>query len=262
MTRISIVVALLFGVVFAQFLYDSKKQPEGFAPIVVFPVPVLRSADLGLHSAFGSLIWLNAVQEVGTVDGSYEGLVEDIKAINALDPLFAYPYAFAELVLPALDRSKVYDAVSIGKQGVASVSDWRIPFYLASTYMIYLDDRESALEYFQIAARTPGIPTPIQGTALNFGTQKDKRAQTKEIWNALYQSTDDEILRDRAQANLVHIDILEALEKAIAVYKQRKGVFPASVDDLVTAGILKAIPQDPLGFMFTIDEKGAIASHL
>lgn len=262
MIRASLVILLLFGAVSVQYVYDAVKPPEAFAPVVVFPVPVLRSADLGLHSAVASLIWLNAIQQIGTISNAYEGLVADIRTINAMDPSFAYPYAFGELVLPALDRSKVHDAVLIGEDGVKNVSDWRIPFYLASTHLIYLDDRENALKYFQIAAATPGIPTPIQGTALNFGTQKDKRSQTKEIWKALYEGTDDEILRDQAQDNLMHIEILEGLERGIQVYRQRTGVYPEHIDDLVSAKIIREIPQDPFGFEFTIDEEGKLGSRL
>ena len=262
MIRASLVILLLFGAVFVQYVYDATKPPEAFAPIVVFPVPVLRSADLGLHSALASLIWLNAIQQIGTISNAYDGLVTDIRTINALDPSFAYPYAFGELVLPALDSSRVEDAILIGENGVKNVRDWRIPFYLASMYLIYLDDRENALKYFQIAAATPGIPTPIQGTALNFGTQKDKRAQTKEIWSALYEGTDDEILRGQAEANLVHLEILEALERGIQIYRQRQGAYPEHIEDLVGAKILREIPPDPFGFEFTIDEEGKLVSTL
>ncbi len=262
MIRASLVILLLFGAVFVQYVYDATKPPEAFAPVVVFPVPVLRSADLGLHSALASLIWLNAIQQIGTINNAYDGLVTDIRTINALDPSFAYPYAFGELVLPALDSSKVHDAILIGEDGVKNVRDWRIPFYLASAYLLYLDDRENALKYFQIAAATPGIPAQIQATALNFGTQKDKRAQTKEIWSALYEGTDDEILRGQAEANIVHIEILEVLERGIEIYRQRTGEYPERIDDLVSTKILSEIPRDPFGFVFSIDEEGKLGSRL
>jgi len=262
MTRISVIVLLLFAVVFVQFEYDTRKPPAGFAPLVIFPVPVLRSADLGLDSGTASLIWLNAIQEIGTISGSYKGLVNDIKTINALDPKFAYPYAFAELVLPGLDPAKTADAIAIGQKGVENTSDWRVPFYLASTYLIHMDDRENALKYFYIAGHTPGIPSGLQGTALNFGTQKDKRTQTKAIWAGIYESTNDEILKGQAESNLIHIDILDTLDRGIAIYKQTKGIYPKEVQDLVSAHILKEIPQDPFGFVYTIDKDGKLGSHL
>lgn len=260
--RISLITLLFFGVLCVQYTYDTKKPSAAFAPLVVFPVPVLRAADLHLDTAAASLIWLNSIQEIGTVAGSYEGLVNDIQTINTLDPKFAYPYAFAELVLPGLDPSKVADAIAIGKKGVANTSDWRIPFYLASTYVINLDDRENALKYFDIAARTPGIPDGLHATALNFGTQSDKRAQTKQIWTAIYQSTNDEILKEQAASNLAHIGIIESLERAIRLYWQEKGVYPQGVADLVSAGLLPGVPQDPFGLVYTIDSDGKLKSHL
>lgn len=262
MKRTGVIVVLFLGIALTQYGYDARKPPAGFAPLVVFPPAVLRSADLGLDSAVASLIWLNAIQEIGTIDGSYEGLVGDIETINALDPRFAYPYAFAELVIPWLDPSKTLDAIAIGARGVERVRDWRIPFYLASAYAIHLNDRENAVKYFDIAAHTPGIPKAIQGTALNFGTQKDKRAQTRAIWTSIYESTDDEILKSQAQANIAHIEILDVLERAVLLYKKEKGIYPKQMEDMVNAGILKEIPQDPLGFTYTLDEDGTLASHL
>jgi len=262
MTRISLIILLFFGVIFLQYEYDAKKPPVDFAPLVVFPAPVLRFADLGLDSAATSLLWLNSIQEIGTVNGSYEGLVSDIRTINTLDPKFAYPYAFAELVVPALDPSKIADAIAIGHKGVKDASDWRIPFYLASAYLIHLDDRANALTYFDAAARAPGIPAGIHATALNFGTQKDKRAQTKAIWTSIYDSTNDEILRDQAQANIAHIEILDMLERAVSLYKKEKGTYPERAEDMVNAGILKDIPRDPFGFTYTIESDGKLKSHL
>ncbi|MBM3261469.1 hypothetical protein FJY93_03550 [Candidatus Kaiserbacteria bacterium] len=262
MKKVGVAVLLLCAVALAQWGYDASKPPEVFTPLVVFPVPVLRSAGLGLDSALASLIWLNAIQQIGEVYGSYEGLIGDIRTINALDPQFAYPYAFAELVIPSLDPSKLSDAIAIGQRGVEHTADWRIPFYLASTYVVHLDDRENALKYFGIAARTPGIPSRIQATALNYGTQKDKRAQTKAIWESLYESSDDELLREQAYTNLVHIGILEMLEEGIRRYKASKGKNPKEVQDLVRAGLIREVPQDPLGFVYTIADDGTLVPSL
>lgn len=260
--KIILVAVLFVGIVSMQYLYDREEASRAYTPLAIFHPAVLHVADLGLDTAMGSLIWLNSIQEIGTVAGSYAGLVNDIKTINALDPRFAYPYAFAELVLPGLDPSSVADAIAIGKSGVEHASDWRIPFYLAFSHYQYRDDLTDAIKYFHIAADTPGIPTGIRGTALNFGTQTDRRAQTRDIWVSIYQSSNDEILRAQAQDNITHIDILTILDKAVRMYKNINGVYPTQTDDLRRAGILSEIPQDPLGFTYTIDKDGKLVPHL
>lgn len=260
--RIFLVVVLLGGVVVAQYAHDARARDTGPSPIVLFPPAVLRAADLGLDGGLASLIWLNTIQQVGESQGGYARLVNDIRTINALDPRFAYPYAFGELVLPGLDKTRVDDALAIGRMGVEQVDDWRIPFYLASAYLIYKDDRAEALRYFQIAGRNPDMPAAMRATALTFGTRGDKRESTKAIWQAFYESSDDEILREQAYNNLMHIAIVEALESAVQVYHARTGSYPPSVQALVDEHIIKELPQDPLGLVYVIENDGSIQAEI
>lgn len=261
--RIFIVPILFAGIVALQYAYDAQEASRAYTPLVIFPAIVLRVADLGLDSGLASLIWINSIQEIGAVSGSYPRLVNDIQTINVLDPKFAYPYAFAELVAPGLDPASISSAIEIGRSGVEyALPDWRIPFYLAFSYYRYQNDLANAIKYFHIAADTPGIPEGIRGTALNFGTQTDRRAQTKAIWASIYENTDDEILRSQAEASIARIDILDALERAIRIYKNLKGAYPSTTEDLVRAGIVSEIPPDPYGFTYTIEDDGTLKPRL
>ena len=257
------VFAVLFvAIIGVQLQYEQIKARQAFMPLHIYPTRVIRAADLGLHNGVAALIWLNAIQQIGTVSGSYQGLVSDIDAVTELDPKFAYPYAFAELVIPGFDKSAVDDVIVIGERGVRYVDDWRVPYYLASAYLFYKDDRANAAKYFDIAARNPSMPIKMRETTKNFGTQIDKRMETKDIWQSIYESTDDEVLRDQATANLIHIEIIEGLEKAIVEYKRRVGKFPSHVDDLVTARVIREIPTDPHGFVYGVDKDGKLTMKL
>ena len=209
---------------------------------------------MGLHSVASAFMWLYTIQKV---DSHQQDLPELIKNVNAIDPKFSYPYAFATLILPSLNFTN--EAIEIGKEGIKNADpDWRIPFYLATTYHIFLKDRANASLYFDIASNTPGAPEKIHSISARYGTSQTELDQTREIWTSIYETSNDELVTERAKRFIIHLDIVGALKKAILLYKQRYGHYPPTIDDLVTAKILKALPQSPLGVKFGVDKNGKL----
>lgn len=247
------------GVILSQYFYDSVKLKT---PAVNFSLPpqFVESLDLGLHSALASFLWLNTRLELPYFPNGYQSFFDGLNLINTLDPRFAEPYFFTEIVLPGTNYpERLSAAVAIGRKGVERADkDWRIPFYLAATYDIYLRDYKTAAEYFDLAARTPGIPEIVQRFAVNYGVLPDMRARTKSIWAAIYESATDPALKARAKDYVTHYDILDELQNAAHDYKKLYGEEPATLGDLVSKKILGAIPQDPFGLEFSIYPGGIV----
>ena len=238
-------------VISSQYYFDLEKLQRPIVPPTVLPVKAIKLANLGLNSATSALLWIYTVQEIPIKTGEF------IETINKLDPRFSYPYAFAEFFLPSI-RS-IDQAVEIGKRGLRNAdSDWRIPYYLATTYHIFLKDRKNAAFYFNMAANTPGAPEKIKSIAARYGISRTTIEQTKQIWISIYETSNDEIIIERARNNIIHIEIVEVLEKAISLYKQRYGYYPKELTDLINSKILKAIPESPLGIKFGIGTAGKI----
>src|SRR3989344_9594902 len=142
-------------------------------------------------------------------------------------------------------------AVELAKQGISNADpDWRIPYYLATTYHIFMKDRKNAALYFDLAAKTSGAPENIKVIASRYGTSESAREQTKTIWESIYESSKDELVKESAKAHLIHIETVELLEKAVSIYKQKLGKYPENINDLVSKKILKAIPPSPFGLEF------------
>jgi hypothetical protein len=60
---------------------------------------------------------------------------------------------------------------------------------------------------------------------------------------------------------LIRLEALEAillLERAVATFTERSGRKPAALDELVEAGIIRALPRDPYGGRFYLDADGAV----
>ena len=90
-----------------------------------------------------------------------------------------------------------------------------------------------------------------------------ERGESREtsvfLWNELYNSTKDAQLKKNA---LTHLQLLRAQEdceqlNALAEeFGKRRGRHPASVQDLVNAGLVPGAPVDPLGFVYVFDADG------
>ena len=51
---------------------------------------------------------------------------------------------------------------------------------------------------------------------------------------------------------------LKELRKAADTYRERHGKSPATLQDLVTSGIVRALPADPFGFGYDFDKQGEV----
>lgn len=258
----SLLVACMFSAVaLLQYGADRHKPPRVPELLTPLPAQVLQMTNFGLHAATASLLWLNVVQTIGTPGVSFIGLAAHLDTVTRVDPLFSYPYAFAVLIIPAVDQVETPAALEIGKRGVANkLPDWRIPYYVGTTYHMVMKDQKNAAYYLRLAAETPGVPDGLRIMAYNYGTRSDLREQTKQIWLGIYENSQDEVVREQALDNVEHIEILTLLEQAMKRYKTLTGAYPKTLDALVQKGILSAIPPDPFGIVFDTDGNGKVLS--
>ena len=254
--KLTIILLLFALVIISQFFSDTAKEKlEKPSPFVI-SAKVVMAADLGLHNAASDIAWLSAIQYFGDwQDDNYAKLADYIKLANDLDPKFSYPYAFGALILPELGKTD--EAIEIAKSGIDKADpNWQIPYYLAVTYFLEKKDYQNAALYFDIASRTKDAPDNIKAISASFNSAPDLRAQSIAIWSSIYESSNDEVVRERAKSYVIHYEILNILEKAASIYKEKNGVYPENIDALVDAKILTAHPIDPLGFKYSIDSDG------
>src|ERR1700722_18503716 len=159
-----IVAVLIFAIAWTQFLYDATKLAvPPFASASLSPETV-RLFDMGFNSTAASFLWIGTMPEILDLFANKTEYLTDEAYVNAVDPKLAYPYAFSVLTLPVVPTSTGFlyglsDAMAIGQKGmVNSDPDWRIPYYLATNYYLYLHDMKDAALYFNTAAHTPGVP--------------------------------------------------------------------------------------------------------
>jgi hypothetical protein len=251
---------LLLAVVFFQIGYDATKPIIATGTASSLSPDFIRAVDMGFHASTASFLWAGTMPEILAIAlGSGTEYLTDERYVNAIDPKLAYPYAFTVITLPAVAHyaGGVADALTIGEAGIRNGDpDWRIPYYMATDYFLALKDAKNALWYYNLAARTPGIPDFALRFSLNFGIRSSERQKTKDLWATIRDSSNDPDTKARAQAYIDRLDIFDYLDAASKLYQKKYGHVPASPDALVAGRIISFVPEDPFGFTFIIHTDG------
>lgn len=257
--RIVILVLLFVAVILFQYGYDATAVSRPSVSARLSP-NFVRAVDMGFHAPVASFAWIGTMPEI--LDLLFNGKAEyfsDLNFVTGVDPKMSYPYAFSVITVPLIISipNAVQTANAIGERGLGVADpDWRIPFYMATNYYLELHDKADALRYYDIAARTSGVPSTTERFAINFSIGFGSRDQTKALWETIRDTTNDEFTKARAQAYIDRLDELDYLEAAAKQYKAAYGVFPKSPDDLVAKHVIPQVPQDPFGFSFLMNPDG------
>ena len=257
----SVFIFIVFlGIILLQYFYSIQKIDT---PRMKFPLSqeLVTSFDMGLHSAVSSFLWIEARTELPFLREGYKQFENKLNLITSLDPKFSTPYAYTVMVLPnARYENRFNDAVKIGKKGTQNAVplDWKIPFYTAVTYHLYLKNNAEAAKYFDIAGHTPGVPDLIKRFSLNYGIYPTEREKTIKIWETIYENTNDAEMKKRARDYILHFNILDFLQKNVGAYKEKYRVYPNKIEDLVSKNIISRVPEDPFGFTFAMYDGGIV----
>jgi tetratricopeptide (TPR) repeat protein len=136
--------------------------------------------------------------------------------------------------------------------------DWYLPFFLSFDYAFYLKDYNKAGEYLaKVAQLKPEIKWYVTLAARYFyegGSTALALAYLKEMIPTARNEAIKKGMITRAEA----FEKILRIEKAVLVYTNRFQTEPKKIEDLVEAGLLERIPQDPYGGYFYLDKKGKV----
>lgn len=224
------------------------------------------SLSFGFRNFLGDLAWLKAVQVAGTRKMSfrdYDRLYVLLRGVGNFDPRFDVPYLLGGIILSDSPRH-VSEALDILDRGMKShPADWRFPFYVGFTRYFSLGDPREGGKALEEAAHLPGSPPYLPLLASRMLTEGREPQTALALLEAMSgQETDParkEALQKRIRDVIVERD-LQNLERAVAEYRARRGALPASLSDLVAAGILPGIPREPNGGRYLLSAGGEVRS--
>jgi len=227
----------------------------------------LKPALLGYHHLGADILWLKLVQVVGKKQNSadeFEWMYHALDVITMLDPQYAYAYYAGGVMLGDLANRPDLSNRLLEKGVKANPNVWNIPFLLGYNYYFLLDDSAKGAEYIMQAAHLPGGPSYLPGLATRMAAEAGNPDTALAFLEARLRETHEqqmrEVLANRIKEVIIERD-LRALDEAVEAHQMQHRTLPIRLTDLVAAGILPNLPQEPFGGDYRLDSKtGRVSS--
>lgn len=251
-------------------LVASKQQTTGGdapnADVLASP-GALKFLSLGYKNLVADYFWLRAVSHYGDKSMQhlhYPNLWPLLSRAQALDPLFSAPYIFAGTTMlePVYPWEKVLQLLEEGMQQRPDL--WRISFLYGFGAYFLAHSYDAALKAIGHAAEFPDAPSHLGLLALRLSMQADAPETGLLMSEAMLHQTEDPVLlRDyQKRHDLLRLEVdLKHLQAAVQAFRQVKHRNPKALEDLVGFGDIRAIPSDPLGGFYHLDNAGNVITQ-
>lgn len=227
----------------------------------------LKPTLLGYHHLGADILWLRTLQVLGKTANTskeYDWLYHALDVITTLDPQYDYIYRIAGITMTELANQPELSNRLLEKGLLALPDKWAIPYMMTYNYYFYVGDVEQAAHYARLAAQVPGGPPWL----LNMATQMSAHAGHPEFalnfLRSMHQQAEDPRIRESLENHIKEVTIerdIRLLEPIAAQFYQREHRYPKRVEELLTKGYVNALPQEPFGGSYLMEEEtGRITS--
>jgi hypothetical protein len=227
----------------------------------------LRPLGLGWDTVLADVLWFRTISYFGRhyqTDRAYPWLARMCDLVTDLDPRAEHVYRFGGLILP-WEGDEVDAGIRLLEKGTRALPDaWQLRYQLGILRYLFKDDAAGAADDLRVAALLPGAPPTLGGIAAGLAARSHTPETRVAFLRDLLERTESEaaraILVERLRDAQFALDA-GRLTALVDRYRQRTGSPPASLDTLVVAGLLRAVPPDPFGGRYSIDpHTGAVVS--
>ena len=262
----------LFAVVVGLQVLQARQRPLGLPPGVSANMLYVRSpqfmqrAALSFDALVADIYWIRTVQHYGGTKLSrdpnkqFDMLYPLLDLTVSLDPYFDVAYKFGSVFLAEqfpLGASRPDQAIAILQKGLRATPDnWERAQQVGFVYYWWRVDYEAAGNWFNRAADMTNAPNWLRPLAAVTLAQGGNRATSRTLWMEIARNADADWLRDQAKFRLTQLDAMdgiEFIEGIVQQYRARTGKLPSSWEDLVRAGFLRRVPDDPSGKPYRLD---------
>lgn len=243
----------------------------GYAPIAdVLYVPsgrILSRMSLGHEGLLADIYWTRVVQYFGrrrlVRDTRYELLGPLLRIATSLDPHLVIAYRFGAIFLAEKapgGAGRPGEALYLLRRGIVSNPDyWRLWQDLGFIYYWDLKDYPSAARVFRAGSERPGAEVWMKILAASVAAKGGEVRTSRLLWREIYRNAENDQIRKSAQEHLLALDAKDGIEKLDALlmsFRARQGREARSIEELVAAGLLTAVPRDPSGFPYVVSSDG------
>jgi tetratricopeptide (TPR) repeat protein len=229
----------------------------------------LKHLSLGYSSLLADIYWTRAVQYFGDKMNQrsmrYDLLYPLLDITTDLDPHLIVTYEFGSLFLsqrPPEGAGQPEKAVALIEKGIReNPTYWRLYFTLGFIHYLDRRDYKAASAAFLKGSEVPGALPWMKVMAARMAEHGDDRNTAVYLWKAVYDTSIDPSVKETAVQHLTSLHAeadIEQLEQRVKVYRERTGVLPARWLDMVRAGLLPGLPQDPDGAEYKLLPDGTV----
>ncbi len=187
----------------------------------------------------------------------YYNLYRTIKTAIILNPYNEDAYYFAQAAF-AWDVGQVRAVTSL-LEYVYKYRPWdfQISFFLGFDYAYFMHNYIKGAQYFKDAAALTHS-TLFTNLAARYFYEGGKTELGIVYLKYMIKTAKDKKVKKIYKQRLEALLSIRFLENAVKSYKNRFGILPKDLKELVKSRIIKKIPKDPYGGRFYIDSKGNI----
>ncbi len=228
----------------------------------------VKKLSLGYESLLADVYWMRTIQYYGRRDEAdkrpvrYKNLGTLLDITTTLDPDLLDAYRTGSVFLSEPDpvgAGQPREAIKLLDKGISRhPQEWRFWFDKGFVYFWFVKDLKSAGNSWLVGSKLPGAPPWMEALAAMAYSKSGAMDAAKILWQRQYQESTRADLRENARNHLLSIQVAEdlwTLEYLLGKYRERKGSFPQSLEDLVREGLLRFVPSDPLGTPYLYDRK-------
>jgi tetratricopeptide (TPR) repeat protein len=226
---------------------------------------LLKHATVGFENLVADLYWLRAVQYFGgkrleVTNKNYDLLQPLLDITISLDPNFKIAYTYGATFLSEpfpMGAGRPLEGIELIDKGIANHPDyWRFYLDKGFVYYWYLQDYEKAAQVFLEGSKIEGAPYWMVATAGRALARGGDRETSRALWHILHDSAETVQQRENANLHLKQLDALDEmdeLKELVERFHEQKGSYPESFGELVSAGLIRALPVDPTGAPYVLD---------
>src|SRR5215468_8169546 len=195
----------------------------------------------------------------------YKALPPLLDIATTLDPNLILAYEWGSTFLDQPPPSGAGDdqaAVALIRKGIRNnPGNWHLYFTLGFIQYLGQHDYAGAAKTFEEGSRLPNAHPWMKVMAAKVLADAGNLETARYMWQNIYNETTDTNLRQNAELHLACLVVDEEvpqLESVVSEFRKRSGRTPSSLRELVVAGFLKGIPNDPTGAPYMLRNDGHV----
>jgi hypothetical protein len=229
----------------------------------------LKRMSLGYTGLLADIYWTRAVQYFGSHHArsaeEYNLLYPLLDITTTLDPNLIIAYRFGAIFLeepPPQGAGQTDKAVELVKRGIQkNPNDWHLYYDLGFLQAWELHDYLAASKTFEEGSRLPISNPALKALAAAYASRGGDLETSRMLWRSLYETAGNDQIRRNAYQHLQSMqadDDITLLEQRTEQYRLKTGNFPSSFSDLISAGLLRGVPVDPIGQPYKLVADGKV----